>query len=341
MRVWYRSKSGIRKMRSTDVPPETPATNSAPAIVIPLDVAEMITSHLIYDRRSLLVCSMICRSWYMAAVPHLHHTLTSRRRFYPFYREDGKRWPEPLIHMHKLGLLPFVKKLHIYCDGSYFDVERIFPRTSYRTLRHPYSTMINLQELAIDDLRVDMLMPKLRRCFGYFSPTLRSLALREPRGSCRQIIYFIGFFQQLEDLKLILSSDTSTRHLQEGPNDYLTPSPRFIPPLRGRLTMAYYEEVELLKLMINVFGGLRFHSMDLFAVDGTQLLLDACAETLETLRFFHYREQLPPKGIQLYPTTTKFSTGTLICPGTGPFGSSRFRHYTLPLTNHYISCTRF
>ena len=38
--------------------------------------------------------------------------------------------------------------------------------------------------------------------------------------------------------------------------------------------------------MIDLFGGIRFHYMNLFNVAGTRLLLDACAETLETLRLY-------------------------------------------------------
>ena len=38
--------------------------------------------------------------------------------------------------------------------------------------------------------------------------------------------------------------------------------------------------------MIALFGGLRFRYMDLFGVKCVQLLLDACAETLETLRLY-------------------------------------------------------
>jgi len=57
-------------------------------------------------------------------------------------------------------------------------------------------------------------------------------------------------------------------------------------------------EVELVNLMINLFGGLRFHSMDLYCVDGIRLLLDACAGTLETLRLFQSGERLPLRGIQ-------------------------------------------
>ena len=38
--------------------------------------------------------------------------------------------------------------------------------------------------------------------------------------------------------------------------------------------------------MIALFGGLRFRHMDLFKVRCVRLLLDACAESLETLRLY-------------------------------------------------------
>ena len=340
MRIWYRSQARIRKMRSANASPETPAIRLSPTIGLPLEIVEMIIAHLIYDTRSLLACSMTCRCWYMTAVPNLHHTLATQTYPYPWHSKRGKRWPKPLIRMHKLGLLPFVKKLHIYED-PYFDLNRLSPRIFHRTLLHQYSTMTNLQELAIDNLSINKFIPKLQRCFGHFSPTLRSLALRGPKGSCRQIIYFIGFFRHLEDLKILFKTETSIPHSQKEVIDYLTPAPRFTPPLRGRLTMRFSREVELLKLMINLFGGLRFHSMDLYHVDGTQLLLDLCAETLETLRLFQCGEQLPPRGIQLYPTTTKVPVGTLIYPGTGPFGPSRSRHRPLFMGNPDISHVYF
>ena len=40
--------------------------------------------------------------------------------------------------------------------------------------------------------------------------------------------------------------------------------------------------------MIVLFGGLRFRSVDLCAVKRAQLLLNKCAETLETLRLYPY-----------------------------------------------------
>jgi hypothetical protein len=36
----------------------------------------MIIAQLIYDLPTLLSCSLTCCSWYLAAVPHLHTTLS-------------------------------------------------------------------------------------------------------------------------------------------------------------------------------------------------------------------------------------------------------------------------
>lgn len=68
--------------------------------------------------------------------------------------------------------------------------------------------------------------------------------------------------------------------------DDLTLVPVFVPPLRGGLTVTYCEGVGLLEDMISQFGGIRFRYLELFDVDEVRLLLDACANTLETLRFY-------------------------------------------------------
>ena len=284
MRVWYRALTRIRKMRSTNPPPETPIKLSSPAVRLPLEIVEMIMTHLICDRQSLLACSLTCYSWYIAAVPHLHHTLTTETYGSHWFPHPEPKWPEPLLRMHNLGLLPLVKKLHIYQNPG-LGMDGLFPRGFRRRILHHFSTLTNLQELGIDCLDIPKFSPELQQCFHHFSPTLRTLTLREPSGSSRQIIYFIGLFQHLEDLKLLFDRERRARDSQEGPvDDSTTPTPSFIPPLRGQLTMRFSRGVGLLKGMIDLFGGLRFHSVDLFCVDGMRLLLDACAGTLETLR---------------------------------------------------------
>ena len=56
---------------------------------------------------------------------------------------------------------------------------------------------------------------------------------------------------------------------------------------------------EFLKIMINVFGGVRFRFMEFFNVDGMRLLLGSSADTLEAVRFY----QTDPRGQYIYQRT--------------------------------------
>ena len=257
----------------------------------------MVVAYLIYDMRSLRACSLTYYSLYIAAVPHLHRTLNvdinpCARRIYersvyartiyasPLPKYHPSHWSNRIQHMNKLDLLPFVKKLHI-CD-TFFDYSWMsFPGSVYYSLLDKYSTLSNVQELVIEFMDISNFIQRPQRPCRHFLPTVQSLALITPKGSHRQIIYFIRLFQHLEDLKLDLSFP---EHNPEEPVDDLTLIPHFAPPLRGQLKMLYSNKVEFLADMINLLGGLRFRSMDLYYVDGMQLLLGACAKTLESLR---------------------------------------------------------
>jgi hypothetical protein len=260
----------------------------SPIFNLPQDLVELIISYFIHDKHTLLVCSTTCYSWYIAAVPHLHHTLTTDNHAFRDKRGEECFWPTPLRYSYRLGLLPLVKRLRIRLGDrrfSQFTPKQLRPRTlSY------FSALTNLQELGIDNLQVSRFIPNLQRYFGHLSPTLRFLALTKPEGSCRQILYFVGFFPNLQDLKL---NYPILRDERESAADAML-VPLSTPPLRGRLTLTYLTRGDLVKEMISLFGGLRFRQMDLFGVECVRLLLEACAETLETLRLYPtdiYREE--------------------------------------------------
>ena len=175
---------------------------SSPIAILPQELVEVIIAYFIYDTCSLLACSMTCYSWYIAAVPHLHHTLTTDDNL---YLNDGKHpWPKSLQKSHKLGLLPLVKRFRIRLRNNPYGSHYIkfSPKRLGRCTLRYFSALTNLQELGIDYLQVSSFMPTIQRCFGHLSPTLQFLALKEPNGSCRQILYFIGLFPNLQDLKL-------------------------------------------------------------------------------------------------------------------------------------------
>lgn len=259
-------------------------TQSSLAARLPQELMEMILSHLVYDKRTLLACSMACCSWYIVTVSHLHHSLTTNNVEHQSPRKYV--WPRPLEKSHKLGLLPLIKQFRVRIGSGYkFGPEQLNGRTL-----HYFSALVNLQELGIDFLQVSRFMPNLQQYFGHFSPTLRFLALKEPDGSPRQIIYFIGLFPNLQDLKL--QYNFPRRGLEVAVDTALIPLST--PPLQGWLTLISFTTRDLMKEMIALFGGLRFHHMDLFKVNCMQLLFEACAETLETIRLYPtdaYREE--------------------------------------------------
>ena len=77
-RVWYRTLAGIRRTFSGSATPKTSTARPSYSTRLPVEILEIITVHLTYDRRSLLACSLTCYSWHIVTVPHLHHTLITQ-----------------------------------------------------------------------------------------------------------------------------------------------------------------------------------------------------------------------------------------------------------------------
>ena len=229
----------IQKMRSGGISPETSEAHNSPVSRLPLEVVEMIIAYLIDDKRSLCACFMTCRSWYIAAVPHLHRTLTVNN--WSTFRKY--RWPYYIRHMYMLGLLPFVKEFRFY--GGAFS-----PKLLSHSILRKISALTNVHDLEIQNLEIPKFMPKIQRYVRNFLPTVRSLILRGPQGSYRQVIYFIGLFEYLQDLELSYYSSDPLG----GPVDDPTLIPALVAPLQGRLRMERIHGARLLKDMVDVFG---------------------------------------------------------------------------------------
>jgi hypothetical protein len=254
-------------------------------------MVETIIAYLKYDTSSLRACTLTCHSWYIAAVPYLHRTLTVNVD--PW--DKKARWPNPILHMYILGLFPLVKEFRIR-GGGYFR-GGFSPKLLNCCILRQFSALANVQELDIEYLEIPKFMPKIQRYFRNFLPTVRSLILREPKGSRRQIIYFIGLFEHLEDLELCYG----ILGIQGESTDDSTLVPPSVPPLDGWLKLTSVRKVDLLKDMIELFGGLRFRYIRFYDVDGMQLLLDACAKSLEVVVLNPadpLGEQLSLKGMQ-------------------------------------------
>ena len=151
----------------------------------------------------------------------------------------------------------------VHEETFYHKVDGFSPRLFNCYILRRFTALTNVQELGIDGLNIPKFLPRIRRYFGHFLPTVRSLAMRSPRGSRRQIIYFIGLFQHLEDLKLLSERIDS----QDEPAGEPMLTPLSAPPLRGRLAMTCFTRVGFLEDMIDLLGGIRFHHMDLCNVN--------------------------------------------------------------------------
>jgi hypothetical protein len=231
----------------------------------------MIIARFAYDARTLKACAATCFAWYNIATPHLHHTLKLRQ----WARDTSRAHLSPLEPLHKLDLLDFVKRVEFEAMfGTAWLAPAIFDSESLQY----FHTLKNLQDLTIADLDFSKFPMGVGEYFGHFSPTLRSVALSAPRGTRRQILDFFGLFPELDDVEISNYRTWAGEH--ETLDTMLVPVEG---RLHGRLTLKHFSDEELLKGMIVAYGGMRFTSMGLHDVQGMQLVLEACANTLETV----------------------------------------------------------
>ena len=150
---------------------------------IPYDVVEMIIAHLTltHNLGDLKACSLTCRSWYTAAVPHLHHTLTLSGN-----RLDLARYKlGPLYELHELALTHLVKEIRV--EQSWGLGPRLTPPVFSQSDLHYFSTFSNVHTLKLQNMEIHCFIPGIERYFGHFSPTLRSITLLNPNCTPQQL----------------------------------------------------------------------------------------------------------------------------------------------------------
>jgi len=134
---------------------------------LPYEILEMIIAQLTCDLGALKACSLTCRSWYIVAVPHLHHTLTLG----DYERGTTYSRLSPLSKLHELGLIPLVKEIRVRQRvgvGSGWFLPQVF---SHCDLGY-FSTFSNIQTLVLQWLRLDRFILDIEHYFGSFSPLL-------------------------------------------------------------------------------------------------------------------------------------------------------------------------
>ena len=274
MTIWQRGKARVSRLLD-NTPPKTRTTHE-PTSYLPYEIMEMIIAHLTHDLDTLKACSLTCRSWYLVTVPRIHHTLILKGEKLERPRDRLKI----LSKMQERGLMPFVKEIRVSACYSWYPLSA--PGAFSRNYLRYFSAFTNVQTLRLDHMDISSFASSIERHFRHFSPTLRSIALCNPRCTSRQLSHFLSLFSNLDDIYIrkvyTYESEPSI------PDTALVPvSP---PKLRGRLTLHFFFWTETWKDFINSCGGLHFRHLDLFRVaDCAPVLLKACARTVETIRF--------------------------------------------------------
>ena len=250
----------------TAVLPEAPPVAVLPR-GLPQEAVDAIIGYLIRDKRSLQVCTLVCHSLRCAAAQHLHETL-----FIHSNPNSRYEWPKPLRRASNLSYLPYLTRVVI--DG--FD--HGFSAGQFSRLDHQdFSRLENVRVLSISNLDLASFFPDLGTHFGQFFRNLRSLSLAGAKGSSRQFSFFIRSFPQLEDLELEYCVDNP----QSTPENSPVPAFPTNPPLGGRCSISVCGEA-IVAAVACLPSGLHFRHMQIMG-RGTNHLLSACLETVETL----------------------------------------------------------
>lgn len=273
--VWHRGKAKVNHLLGGAPQPPKTFIVSESTCRVPYEIVEVIIAHLIHDLYTLKACSLTCRSWYSIAATHIHHTLTL------LWNTPGPRinCPELLAGLHALDLIRFVKEIKVLQGPdpiSWFSPQQ---------LTHP--VFANIHTLKIQNAQIYRFLPggvtpHTESNLGILSPTLRSIMLCHPNCTPRQLSHFFSLFPNLDDIGVFGIG----ARMQDPPVLNTEPIPFSASKLRGRLTVHRFGQVETWKSLSTSCGGLRFRHVDLgWDESCTPFLLEACAETVETLRF--------------------------------------------------------
>ncbi|KAF9645592.1 hypothetical protein BDM02DRAFT_3262827 [Thelephora ganbajun] len=274
--VWHWTKATIDDILALKVLDGTRTTADRQEHRLPHELLEIIITHLVYDTPSLKACAATCFVWYIVAAPHLHHTLSLKRWNAMTTREDLN----PLVALHKLGLLPLVKKVQ-FRGGSYTNSWTIPEIFKSEGLRH-FSELVNVQELMIVDLEFSGSTLGIESHFAHLSPTLKSTTVIGSSCRPRQFLDFLRLFPRLDNIRIACYDYHGVTEAHNTPDTQRAPTQG---SLRGKLILNGPVDPRLLEEIVASFEGVRFVYMDLDNIAGGQLLLDTCAETLQTLCF--------------------------------------------------------
>jgi len=253
-KLWFRCKRLNRKIgRALGV--------TRPSVRLPQELVHQIVGYISDDRPTLFACTHLSRTWCIAARIHLHRDFT-------VLDSEGFKAADDLQSM---GMIDLVRKIAV--SRQIHQADFLLPETMIRL-----HTFTNLQELDIRYLNVGQPLQWLREHCDILKSTVRTLTLRYPRGSIKQLLSFISLFTSLENLAVdSIDRDFTTEDC--------TPVLETSPPLTGRLTLTGIFDQDFMAGLVSSQKGIKFRTVDLQFCGEAQVIVDGCAGTMERFIF--------------------------------------------------------
>ena len=251
---------------------------------LPRDIIYEIFSLL--DTEALKYCSLTGKALSCLAKPFIHQTLHfTLRSGAPTGSNISDRRNElkGLQVLGERGLLQHTRHISISDPTITLFAQDLQPHIQH--LR----TLTNLRSLNVRRLDMVSFLPKMEEYFGAFLGTLQSLEMERPKGDHKQIFQFVCHLRNLRDLK-INGTHVLTGSSRNGDHRL---DLKASPPLDGTLDLHLSVGTRLERdptCAQLIFGnlatfpfGLKFRTLKLSGCIGSnlQLLVDACAQTLE------------------------------------------------------------
>ena len=282
--LWDDVGSTITPSQPQPQPPLPMMTYDQGLLSLPDDIICEILGLL--DKEALKSCSLTGKAISCSAKPILHRTLyltpgrpgVRKKSNAPGQQSEFKGLPI----LGERGLLQYTRHISISLPCNPLFPQDLRPHIQY------LHTITNLRSLRTRWLDIPSFLLQMGEYFGTFLESLQSLELEFPRGDHNQILYFVSQFPNLRDLRIEGVQDYTHAMRNGGPHFDITASP----PLNGTLDLqlnTWNDRGAQLVFyhLLTLPSGLKFRTLKLSGCTDhkPQLLVDACASTLECMDF--------------------------------------------------------
>ena len=248
--IWFNCKHLTRKLK------RALGICKAGSVRLPQEIVDCILDYVSEDRPTLFACTHLSRTWCIGARVHLHRT----------YKVTDSAEIDAINDLQSMGTIHLVRKIVVARRA--YQIDPFVPNMAARL-----NAFLHLQDLDIKYLNVGDLLTWLPQHCDILKSTVRSLTLRYPTGSTKQILCLVNLFSGLENLTVDNIEYGST-------SEAVTPIPESSPPLTGRLTLTGILDQEFMSGLASLQKELKFRTLDLQFCGEAQEVIDSCAGTM-------------------------------------------------------------